>query len=135
MLEDIEAIKRVQGQHLRAADTKDLDLLRPTVTEDFFVDTGPSGRGATQGVENFLKRVSTTPAIAVHHAFLPEIELTSPTTATGIWAVHVFAKTPDGSEVNGYGHYHNAYQKVDGSWRVRILKLIWFHREVRPKQP
>jgi len=134
-MDDIEAIKKVQAQYGRAADTKDWDLLRPTVTEDFDVDTGASGRGATVGLENFIARVSTNPAITVHHALLPEIELTSPTTANGIWAVHLFAKAPDGSAIDSFGHYHNTYKKVDGSWRLKSLKLVWLHREVRPGQP
>jgi hypothetical protein len=37
VLDDIEAIKRIQAQYGRAADTKDWPLLRPTVTDDFFV--------------------------------------------------------------------------------------------------
>ena len=132
-MNDIEAIKRVQGQYGRAADTKDWDLLRPTVTDDFDCDTGAGGRGATKGLEAFIARVGTNPAVTVHHALLPEIELTSDTTATGIWAVHLFAKMPDGTGVDAFGHYRNSYLKVDGSWRLSSLKLEWLHREIRPK--
>ena len=135
MLDDIEAIKQVQGQYGRAVDTKDWDLLRPTVTDDFDCDTGSSGRGATKGLEAFIARVSTNPAVTIHHAVLPEIKLTSPTTATGIWAAHLFAKIPDGSAIDSYGHYHNTYEKVGGSWRLSSLKLVWLHREMRPGQP
>jgi hypothetical protein len=131
-LDDIEAIKRVQGQYGRAADTKDWQLLRPTVTDDFDCDTGAGGRGATKGLEAFIERVGTNPAVTVHHALLPEIELTSDTTASGIWAVHLFAKMPNGVGVDAFGHYHNSYVKVDGAWRLSSLKLEWLHREMRP---
>jgi hypothetical protein len=134
-MDDIEAIKRVQGQYGRAADTKDWDLLRPTVTQDFDCDTGAGGKGATKGIDAFMARVGANPAITVHHALLPEITLTSPTTATGVWAVHLFAKTPDGSAVDAYGHYHNSYSKQDGDWRLSSLRLEWLHREIRPGQP
>jgi len=134
-MDDIEAITRVQAQYGRAADTKDWALLRPTVTDDFDCDTGSGGRGASMGVEAFIERVGTNPAVTVHHALLPEIELTSPTTATGIWAVHLFAKLPDGTTVDAYGHYHNAYEKVDGSWRLALLRLHTMHREIRPGAP
>src|SRR4249920_33617 len=100
VLDDIEAIKQVQGRFLRAADTRDTELIRTTIIDDFYCDTGSGGRGETRGVENFVTRISTTPALAVHHALMPEIELTSPETATGIWAVHMFAKTADGTVVN-----------------------------------
>jgi hypothetical protein len=134
-LDDIEAIKRVQGQYGRAADTKNWDLLRPTVTDDFYCDTGAGGRGATTGIDAFIDRVGKNPAVTVHHALLPEIDITSPTTAAGIWAVHLFAKAPDGTAVDAYGHYHNTYEKVDGAWRLSSLRLEWLHREIRPGQP
>jgi hypothetical protein len=134
-LDDIEAIKQVQATYGRAVDTKQWDLLRPTVTDDFDCDTGSSGRGSTVGADAFIARVKTNPALTVHHAVLPEIELTSPTTANGIWAAHLFAKAPDGSAIDSYGHYHNTYEKVAGSWRLKSLKLVWLHREIRPGQP
>jgi hypothetical protein len=131
-MDDIETIRQVQARYCRAADTKDWDLLRSTVTEDFACDTGSGGRGATTGVEAFIDRVGTNPTVTVHHALLPEIELTTPSAARGIWAVHLFATTPDGSTVDSYGHYHNTYEKRDGAWRLRSLRLEWLHREVRP---
>ena len=124
----MEAIKQLKARYERAADTKDLDLLRTTVTDDFFCDTGGSGASATTGIEPFLDRLRANPdVIAVHHAVLPEIELTSPSTATGIWAVHVMVRTPDGKGMDGYGHYHDTYVKVDGSWLVSSLQLKWLH--------
>jgi hypothetical protein len=134
-MDDIEAIKRVQGQYGRGADTKNWELLRPTVTDDFECDTGAGGKGATTGIDAFIARVGTNPAVTIHHAMLPEIELTSPTTATGIWAVHLFAKIPNGSSVDAYGHYHNTYEKHGDAWRLSSLRLEWLHREVRPGQP
>jgi hypothetical protein len=134
-LDDIEAIKQVQGRFLRAADTQDIELLRTTIIDDFHCDTGSAGRGATSGIEDFVVRISTTPALAVHHALMPEIELISPNIAKGIWAVHMFARTADGTVVNGYGHYNNTYEKVGGSWRLSTLNLSWLHRDSRPGQP
>lgn len=134
-MDDIEAIKQVQARFLRAADTRDTDLIRTTVVDDFYCDTGSGGRGETKGIEDFVVRISTTPALAVHHALMPEISLISPTTAKGTWAVHMFAKTADGSAINGYGYYNNEYAKLDGTWRVTRLILTWLHREVQPGQP
>jgi hypothetical protein len=47
----------------------------------------------------------------------------------------MFARTADGTVVNGYGHYDNTYVKVDGAWRLSTLKLSWLHRDVRPGPP
>ena len=30
---------------------------------------------------------------------------------------------PDGTELHGYGHYHEVYEKVDGAWRIRSSTL------------
>jgi hypothetical protein len=134
-MDDIEAIKQVQAQYGRAADTQNWELLRPTVTDDFHCDTGAGGRGETRGLEAFIARVGTNPAVTVHHALMPEIELTSPTGANGIWAVHLFAKMPDGAAVDAFGHYHNTYRKIDGAWKLASLQLAWLHREIRPGTP
>jgi hypothetical protein len=131
-MDDIEAIKQLKARYGRAADTRDWDLLRTTVTDDFSCDTGAQGKGATTGIDAFIARVETNPSVTVHHALLPEIQLTSATTATGIWAVHLFAPVPGGGTVDAFGHYHDTYEKVDGEWRLRSLRLEWLHRELRP---
>jgi hypothetical protein len=134
-VDDVEAIKVVKARYGRAADTKDWDLLRTTVTDDFSCDTGGQGRGATVGIDAFIERVASNPSVTVHHALQPEIELTSATTATGVWAAHLFATTGGGGSVDAFGHYHDTYVKVDGAWRLQSLRLEWLHREVHPPQP
>jgi hypothetical protein len=57
---------------------------------------------------------------------MPEIEITSPTTATGIWAMEDKLRWPDGapmSAMHGYGHYHETYEEVDGGWRIKTIEL------------
>ena len=29
----------------------------------------------------------------------------------------------DGRELHGYGHYQESYEKIDGSWHIKTLKL------------
>ena len=70
----------------------------------------------------FLQR-AIGDVITVHHGHMPEIGLTSPTTATGIWAMEDMLRWPDGRELHGYGHYEESYEKVDGAWRIKTLKL------------
>ena len=53
----------------------------------------------------------------MHHGHMPEIELTSDTTATGIWAMEDHLWWPEGSalqHLHGYGHYHETYVKLAG---------------------
>ncbi len=129
-MDDIEAIEKVKAVYGRAADTRDWDLLRTTITDDFSCDTGA---GPTIGATAFMERVRSNPTeiTTAHHAVMPEIELTSPSTATGIWAVHMMARFADGRAVDGFGHYFDTYEKVDGSWRLSSLRLKWLHGKGR----
>jgi hypothetical protein len=52
---------------------------------------------------------------------MPEVELTSATTATGVWASEDLIRWPDGRQLHGYGHYHETYEKVDGTWVIKTL--------------
>jgi hypothetical protein len=61
--------------------------------------------------------------VTVHHGHMPEIELTSPTTATGIWSMEDMLRWPEGHEMHGYGHYHETYEKVGGAWRIKSSRL------------
>ena len=130
-MDDIEAIKQVMARYCRGVDTKDWTLLRTTVTDDFFVDTGARARGATDGADAFIARVKGNPDVTVHRPLLPEVELTSPSTADAIWAVHLVSRAADGRTTDGFGHYHQTYTKVDGAWRLASLRLAWIHQESR----
>ena len=50
-------------------------------------------------------------AVTVHHGHMPEITLTSSTTASGIWALHDEIVWPDGTRMRGDGHYHETYER------------------------
>ena len=55
---------------------------------------------------------------------MPEIEITSPTTATGIWAMLDILQEPGGENlVHGWGHYHETYERIDGRWYIKTLRL------------
>ena len=55
---------------------------------------------------------------------MPEITITSETTATGIWAMEDKLIWRDGSRLHGYGHYHETYRKgADGAWRIATLDI------------
>ena len=62
-------------------------------------------------------------AATMHHCHTPEIELTSATTASGIWAMEDLLVFPDGSRLHGAGHYHEEYEKRYGRWQITRLHL------------
>ena len=68
-------------------------------------------------------------AVTVHHGHMPEIRLTSPTTATGIWALADVIVWPDGTRLHGYGHYHETYAREGEEWRIASSTLTRLHMD------
>lgn len=128
VIDDVEAIKRLKARYFRLMDTKDWAGFREVFTNDVVVDVSGDGGGVHEGVDSFLEMLEPTlrDVVTVHHGHTPEIELTSPTTATGTWAMEDMLRFPESapiSELHGYGHYHESYEKVDGEWRIASLRL------------
>ena len=123
--EDVEAIKQLKARYFRYLDTKQWDKWGGVFTEDAELVNTQSRAVSLQGREEIVRVVSTNleGVRSVHHGHMPEIELTSPTTATGIWSMEDMLRWPDGSELHGYGHYHETYEKIDGQWRIKTLTL------------
>jgi hypothetical protein len=50
----------------------------------------------------------------------PEIELTSPTTATGVWALDdIVIETEAKLTIRGAAFYHDEYVKIGGQWKIK----------------
>jgi uncharacterized protein (TIGR02246 family) len=131
-VDDIEAIKQLKARYFRTMDTKDWAGMRQVFTDDVVMDTTESGGGVVTGGDAFIEFLSRTLAgtVTVHHGHMPEIELTSPTTATGIWALHDAITWPDGTQLQGDGHYHESYELVDGAWRIKTSTLTRLRMDV-----
>jgi uncharacterized protein (TIGR02246 family) len=124
-VDDVEAIKQLKARYFRTMDTKDWAGMRDLFTDDVVVDTSSSGGGVVEGADEFMKFLQGAigDVITVHHGHMPEIEITSPTTATGVWSMEDMLRWPTGMELHGFGHYHETYVKVDGHWRIASTTL------------
>jgi hypothetical protein len=129
---EIEALK---ARYFRCMDAKDWPGLEavfaPNVVADFRDAIGTRDEtllteGAALYVANLapiLQNITT-----VHHGHMPEIEITSPTTATGIWAMEDLLQVHDGAPVpyktmRGFGHYHETYEKIGDRWVIKTIRL------------
>jgi len=128
-MDDLEAIRRLKARYFRTMDTKDWGGMREVFTDDVVMDTSSSGGGVVEGADTFMTFLSRILAdvITVHHGHMPEIELTGPTTARGVWAMEDFLQWPNGTRMRGYGHYHETYEKTGGDWRIKTCKLTRLH--------
>lgn len=129
---ELEAIKQLKAQYCRYLDTKRWDDWRQLFTDDFVSDTSPSGGKRIAGADDFVAFVRQTlgKQPTVHQIHAPEITLTSPTTATGVWALEDVVRLAPGVNLNGYGHYHETYAKVDGRWLIKASTLTRLREDI-----
>ena len=133
----IEEIHQLKARYFRCVDTKDwpcfLDVFAPDVS---FKMPGGERHGRDGMMQlmhdsGFYDRLRST-----HHGFMPEIEILSPTTARGTWAMEDLIYYPAGLEpksdaealkpgqmLHGYGYYHETYVKLKGRWYIQTEEL------------
>jgi uncharacterized protein (TIGR02246 family) len=121
-LVEIEAIKAVKYRYVRAVDTRDWELLAGVLTEDATAAyaSGKLSYDGRDAIVGFL-RDSMPPAemLTSHRVHQPEIEVTSPTTATGTWGLDDVVIFPNGNlALRGAAFYFDQYRKVDGEWKI-----------------
>ena len=121
---DIEEIKRLKARYFRTLDHKDWDGYGQVFSKDALLEV-PEGNVSERGREAIVASVSTVleGVRTVHHGHTPEIDITGPDTARGIWAMADYVEFPanaDGGRVGlrGYGHYTEEYVREDGEWRI-----------------
>jgi len=138
VVDEIDAIRRLKARYFRLMDTKDWVGMRELFTDDVVIDTSESGGEVARGADEFMAflREALGDAVTVHHGHMPEIDVTSETTATGIWALNDIIIWSSGMRLDGYGHYHETYEKSDGEWRIKSSKLTRLHTDfTMPEQP
>jgi SnoaL-like domain len=133
----IEDIRRLKAAYFRCMDTKNWDELPTLFTDDASFDVRGalempkpdySGEPVVSGraaITAYI-RDGLTPLISVHHGHSPEIEITSATSAKGIWPMTDMLVAPEGAPFHifrGYGYYRENYRRQDDIWRIASLEL------------
>jgi ketosteroid isomerase-like protein len=139
---EIEAIKQLKARYFRLLDTKDFagwtEVFAPHF--DHFMEMEQQEINGPR--EEFVAFVAERLAgmTTVHHGTMPEIELLSDTKAKGIWAFvdHITpANGPkeDGMVLQGFGHYHETYEKIDGVWRIATQRVTRLRLDITMPEP
>ena len=131
---EIEAIKRLKYKYLRCVDSKKWDELAECFTENA-TSSFASGAYSFDGrdaIIDFLKEGLPRTRLSMHQGHQPEIEITSQTTATGIWALEDYLIDTVGNwSMRGAAFYRDEYVKTDGKWRIkstgydRLFEEFW----------
>ncbi len=123
-LEDIEAIKQLKYRYFRSIDTADINTLTTLVTDDFTVDyKGGTYHWQVTGKDIVLNSIANSfhnRALAAHTGHHPEIEILSPTTATGLWYLtDIFLHLDTKLLTKGSALYRDTYLKGEDGWKIR----------------
>jgi hypothetical protein len=126
----IEEIKLLRARYCRFIDMKLWDDLRPLLHADISLDLSSSnGKPPIVGRDAFVAyvggRFDEEPSL--HLNFLPEIEILSADSATAMWAQEHFLYplwVKGERHSHGYGWSEDRYEKVDGQWQVRSVRLV-----------
>lgn len=135
-LAEIEAIKRLKYRYMRCLDLKRWDEMEECFTEDASA-AYHGGKYAFEGrdrILDFFRRAMPAEMITAHHVHHPEIELTSETTATGVWALEdTVIHTGQQVTIRGAAFYRDEYVKRDGRWRIRSTGYERLYEEVQSR--
>jgi len=128
----ILAIHMLKARYFRCIDARDWATLRTLFTADATLHF-TEAQDAPLGLDDSIAFIASGMAgsVSVHHGHMPEIEIDTPSTARGIWAMQDRLWWPEDqpsrlglASLEGCGHYHEAYERRDGIWRIRTLRLI-----------
>lgn len=135
------AICEVKARYCRMLDSKDWAGYADCFTEDFILDTRPSGGSIVHGRDEAVKMVrsSVETAKTAHQVHNPEIGFDSDG-AHAIWAMEDrVVWGPERIEkmgtlgLTGWGHYRERYRKCsDGKWRIAESALSRLHMDMHP---
>lgn len=135
-MNDLEAIRQLKARYFRLMDTQQWDAWADCFTTDVWASYEGAPRANSKlpdivdlkGRAELVKGVSTllTGAKSVHQGFMPELDLTSATTARGTWAMFDYVMLPT-CHFKGWGHYHEEYVKQGAEWKIKRIHLTRLH--------
>jgi hypothetical protein len=123
-LMDLEAIKQLKHAYFRCIDTANMEELATLFHDEVEVHfIGGSYEWQTSGKSEYLKNIGvsfSSQSIGHHNGHQPEIQLLSPTEATGIWYLADSMWILNHNvRTHGTALYWDRYIKENGRWLIR----------------
>jgi hypothetical protein len=126
----VESIRRLKFAYWRAVRTGRPEDVGRCFSRDARFDYGAAspliGREAITG---FFRQVLADPVAVVLHGHNAEIDVTSPTTAHGLWQLENMRILEDGSGTRMGNGYVEDYVVEDGEWKVASSTVEYLYHE------
>jgi SnoaL-like domain len=131
----LEDIKLLKARRDHAVDTKDFETYEALHAPDHVSHNDGFARwnNRDEMIANVRRLMSDN--VTVHHSHTPQITFESPTKATGVWGMedNIFWKQGEGDHwLQGFGFYHESYEKRDGTWVFTSRQLKRIHVRTSP---
>jgi ketosteroid isomerase-like protein len=128
LLEDIEAVRKVQARFLYLIDEEDWQGVANMFTESAILDLGPSGsyRGKEE-IAKFYRDLPKSVPLQVHMSHNPIVEIKGDN-ATGEWYFEVPATDAVANKAMWIvGKFEVDFMRVDGEWKIQrwLAKCIY----------
>ena len=128
----IEEIKVLMARRCRSLDARDWPTYQACHAPDHISrDTVAPGDVHSASLVDALKAFFAG-ITSIHRVHSAEIEFSSPTEATGIWAMEDRLYWKEGDQehwMHGWGHYYDTYSKREGRWLFTSRRLERERRE------
>ena len=137
-LQEIEAIKRLKYRYMRGIDEKLWDQIEacfvPEATCAY--SNGKYKFDGRDAIMKFLTESMARPTfLSSHRVHQPEIDFTSDTTATGIWALEdTVIDEQYGITIQGAAFYRDEYVKVGGEWKIKHTGYKRSYEQMQPRK-
>jgi hypothetical protein len=138
-LVEIERIRQLKYRYVRLLDLKEWDEMAGLFVDDATAWYGGGAHSLTgrDEIMGFLRStMSSTSVLSSHKVHQPEITLTGPDTARGIWALDDVVILGDASlVVRGASYYDDRYVVGGGEWRIQHTGYRRVFEEIAPRSP
>ena len=140
---DLQEIAHLKSRYCRCVDLRQWEALRKLFTREARFEgfaAAPNGADAETFVTGVAQRLAGS--VTVHHCHQPDIDLTGPNAARGVWAMMDYNEWPHAIGLpgapravgfRGYGFYEEEYRRVDGAWKIYFMRLT--RLRVDPLEP
>lgn len=135
-MEDIEAIKQLQYRYKNAFMQAQWDVVIGCFSQDAVLDIKPDGTNVGKGFAEVKRQFGNMAKVHVgaetDFIYHPEISVDGDT-AKATWMVTDNMHIVDLPVQSIYGIYTVEYKKIDGEWKISLLRHR--HRTITPSEP